>query len=120
MLVFLHQRLAFSAQYYWLAVGLWALYLAARRQPLSSSLWGALLIGEVLMIVQGVLGVVLFLMGLRPGSLIHILYGVVSVSTVPALYAHTGGDESPRATAYYALGALFLFGIVLRAIGTAG
>jgi len=120
MLVFIHERIAYVLQAYWLLVAIWALFLAARRHRVSGNLWGALLLGEGVLLLQSLLGGILFVIGIRPANLIHILYGIISISTLPAVYAYTGGDDSPRATTIYGLMALFLFGIILRAIGTAG
>jgi len=48
------------------------------------------------------------------------LYGVVSVLVLPGIFAFTRGQEERRSMLIYGTGFLFLVGIVLRAIGTAG
>lgn len=114
-----HASLANTATYYFLILALWGLWRYARKQGVDSSFWGALVISEVLVILQGGLGVFLWLSGLRPGrGWIHILYGVVSVLTLPAIFAYTRGDNDRRIMLIYGVALLFLVGIALRAAGT--
>jgi len=91
----------------------------ARKQGIDSSFWGALIISEVLIVLQGGLGVYLWLTGMRPGrGWIHILYGVVSAITLPGIFAFTRGEQDRRVMLIYGVALLFLVGITLRAAGT--
>ncbi|UCH61083.1 MAG: hypothetical protein JSV61_06280 [Anaerolineales bacterium] len=114
-----HSSLANTAMYYFLILALWGLWRFARKQGVDSSFWGALVISEVLVLLQGGLGVYLWINGLRPGrGWIHILYGVVSALTLPAIFAFTRGDNDRRVMMIYGVALLFLVGITIRAAGT--
>jgi heme A synthase len=98
--------------------GFAGLYLLRRRE-IGGDFWGAVILGEGLIVVQGILGVIMLIVGLAPARLIHILYGVVAVITWPAVFAFTRGGTSRRETLYWLLLSVFLFGISLRAMTTA-
>lgn len=97
----------------------WGLILYLRRQGISGNYWGILASAELLFVAQGILGVLLWLGGGRPGRSIHVLYGIVAVITLPAFYTLSQGRDDRRGALGYALALLFLVGISLRAIGTA-
>ncbi len=116
----IHARLANSATIFVAVLGIWALFLRFRGRPLDTNWFGAALIGELLLVAQTLLGVYLYyIAGLDvalPRPFIHILYGVVSVITLPAAQSYFGQleDEKVKALAM-AAACLFLWGIVLRA-----
>ena len=117
----IHASLATTVLYYFLILALWGLWRFARKQGIDSSFWGALVIAEALVVLQGGLGAYLWLSGLQPGrGWIHVLYGVVSVLALPTVFAYTHGDQDRRAMLVYAVALLFLVGITLRATGTGG
>jgi hypothetical protein len=89
-----------------------------RKQGPDASYFGALVIGEILILVQGGLGAYLWLSGLRPDRTIHILYGVISVLAIPGAYLYTKGGEERRSTLIYAAVLAFLVGILFRATQT--
>ena len=115
-----HARLANTALFYTILMALWGLWLFIRKQNINSSYWGALAIAEVLYVVQGLLGAWIWLSGLgRPiGMYMHILYGVVCVLVVPGIFLYTHGTEERRSVLLYAIGFLFLIGILLRSAAT--
>jgi hypothetical protein len=114
-----HGRLAWAALLYFVAISIWGFIRFFRKQGIDSSFWGALAIGEVLLLVQSGLGLYLWLIDLRPERSVHILYGVVSLLIIPGVYAYTRGrDDRPEGLVYAALG-LFTAGLILRAITTA-
>jgi cell shape-determining protein MreD len=102
-----------------LIVTLWALLLLFRQREISSDFWGAVVIGEVLIVAQVVLGIVLVVQGRMPARWVHFLYGTVTAVTWPSVFAFTKGESGRRAVIYWALSGAFLFGVALRAIGTA-
>ena len=115
----IHARLANSALFYFLILAAWGLWRYARKQGIDSNFWGALVISEVLVLVQGGLGIYLWTSGHQPGrGWVHILYGVVSVLTLPGIFAFTRGEQDRRVMLIYAVALLFLVGIALRATGT--
>lgn len=116
----IHARLGNTAMYYIIIMAVWGLWRYFRKQGLDSNYWGALVIGEVLILAQGLLGAYLYVTGARPGRGIHLLYGVVSAIVIPGLYAYTHGDDRRRVMLIYGITLLVLVGLIIRAIGTAG
>ncbi len=114
-----HGRLANTALIYFGILALWGVWRALRKQSIDSSYWGALVIAEILIIVQGLLGAILYIEGERPARWVHILYGVVSVLVIPGLYAYTRGESERRVMVIYAITLLISVGVILRAMGTA-
>lgn len=113
-----HGRLATTALYFAILMALWGLFRFFRKQKVDSSYWGALVIGEGLFLLQAGLGAYIWLSGVGSlgGRWMHVLYGVVSVLVIPAVFAYTRGDEQRRATLVYGVSFLFLVGILMRAM----
>jgi len=119
LVVEIHRILANAFTYFALVIALWALLHLIRRRELGGDFWGAVVIGEVLILAQVLMGVALVVMGLRPGRWMHYLYGVVALITWPALFAFTRGENNRRAVIIWIVVSIFLFGIALRAMSTA-
>jgi hypothetical protein len=117
---FVHSRIALSAILYAVAMGVWAAWSYFRGQGLNSNYWGALIIGEIVMIGQGVIGVILVLSGQMPGDVIHFLYGVLVALSWPGVYVYTNARAGRSEAAIYAIVSFFIFGLALRAIMTGG
>jgi hypothetical protein len=120
MLIGIHAGLANTALYYTIAMAVWGLWRYFRRQGVDGSYWAALAIAEVLYLAQGALGAFLFFSGIGQldSGFMHILYGVVAVLVVPALFMYTRGDETRRVMLVYGVGFLFNFLIILRSMAT--
>jgi hypothetical protein len=103
----LHAALSTTVFYYMLACGLWGIF-SAFRGGLSGSLAGALVIGEGVIIVQGLLG------GL------HYLYGLSALITLPGLYGYTRGRPPATQALWFGGGALFIAGLAIRGMTTGG
>ncbi len=116
----IHGNLANAALIYFAILVIWGLVRFARRRGVGSNYWGALVIAELLILVQGTLGALLWYSGLRPARGIHILYGLVSGLAIPAVYVYTKGREERREMLIYAVVALVAAGLILRAMTTAG
>lgn len=114
----IHGRLANTALFYFLILAAWGLWRFFRKQGPDSNYWGALVIAEILILIQGLLGGYLWLTGERPAQGIHLLYGAVAVLVIPGVYAYTKGGEGRRVILVYGVALLFAVGIALRAIGT--
>lgn len=118
---FLHDRLGTTAVLFALILGLWGLFRYVRGEPLDGSYLGAVAIGELLIIIQILLGIALFAGGARPArTTMHILYGIAAVMSFPATYAYTRGDTSRRAMLTWGVVGLFVFGCTVRATMVAG
>lgn len=118
-IVEIHTRLSSTATLFIGVLGLWALYLRFRTKPLDSNWLGAAVIGELLLLAQAFIGVFLYTQGLNaalPRPFLHILYGIVSIITLPAAYGYfnTLEDENVKTLAM-AAACFFLWGIILRA-----
>lgn len=117
----IHARLGNTAMLYALILTLWGLWRYFRQQGINSNYWGALVVAEVVFLVQAGLGLFMWLSGSGElaGQYIHILYGVVSILVIPGVYIYTRGDESRRSMVVFSLACLFLVGIALRSMATA-
>ncbi len=119
-IVEIHTRLSNTATLFVAALGVWALFLRFRSRPLDGNWFGAAMIGELLLVAQSLLGVYLYyVVGLGaalPRPFMHILYGVVSLVTLPAAQSYFGQleDEKVKTLAMAAV-CFFLWGIILRA-----
>jgi hypothetical protein len=103
-----HDRLSVTIVLYAFILAIWGMWRYYRKQGLDGNFWGALAINEILILIQAVLGVILWTSALRPErGYMHILYGVVSALTIPATYAFTRGrDTAADACLWLALIAL--------------
>ena len=117
--IFLHSRLANAAWLYMAILGIWSLINYIRGRGVDGNVMGALVIGELLMLTQASLGLILLVSGLYPNRTIHFLYGSLAVLALPALWVYTRGATDRRASLIWALAGLFILGLALRAIGTA-
>ncbi len=119
-LIEIHARLTTTATLFIGFIGLWALFFRFRSRPLDASWYGAAMIGELLLVAQVLLGAYMYYgQGLSvalPRPFMHILYGIVSVITIPAAQSYFGQleDEKVKAVAM-AAACIFLWGILLRA-----
>ncbi len=114
----IHDRLASAMFLFALLAGAWGLVAYFRDRGVDGRFWGILAAGELLFLVQAVVGITLWLQGLRPTRTIHLLYGAVMVLTWPGYYAISRGRDDKAAAFVYGLLGVFLAGIVLRANGT--
>ncbi len=116
----LHTRLSISATIYAFALGAWAAWNFFRAGGVSGNYLGALMVGELLVIAQGIIGGLMLLVGGRPGDPIHLLYGILVALLWPLAYAYTQGRTDRRESGIYALVGFFIFGLAIRAIMTGG
>lgn len=115
----IHRVLANSVILYAAISAIWGLIAYFRHRGMEGNYWGILALGELLFIAQGLIGLVLWIGGDEPGRMVHILYGVVAVITLPGYFAISKGKDDRDATLAYALICLFLVGIGMRAAFTA-
>lgn len=119
LFVTLHERLGNGAPIFMIGLALLSFINYARGRGVDGSIIGVIVIGEIFMIVQVVLGLILWLSGLFPARLIHFLYGSLTILTFPALWVYTQGATDRRAALLWAVMGLFMMGLAFRAIGTA-
>lgn len=97
----------------------WAFFLLATGRPVDGSYRSTyvLMIGTA--VVQGIVGIVMFLDDLRPGQSFHYLYGVSLVVFTGFGYAWATRGDQRRETVVLAVAALAAFGLITRAAATA-
>ena len=114
-----HGRVATALVLYYVAIGAWALWLGVRNTGPTPGLRGAIAIAVIASVVQGALGVAVFVLGRPPQDSLHLLYGVTLVVAMP-LAASLVRDRSARAQSFaLGLAALFTAGLAIRGIITA-
>lgn len=118
-LLWLHDRIGNAAPLFMIALGILSLINYFRGYGLDGNMIGIVVVGEILMLGQVGLGLILWLSGLFPAEMIHFLYGALTVLAFPALWVYTQGATDRRASLMWALAGLFMMGLTLRAIGTA-
>ena len=110
----LHDRLSTTVMLYMAALGLWGLVAWFRGQAVSGSIGGALVIAEVLVLVQVAAGLLLVAVGLRPPTSTHYLYGITAVFVLPFAWSYFRTRDQRQALLIYSLLALFIFGLAVR------
>ncbi len=118
-LTIIHVRLGTAMLLFLSIASVWGLATYFLRRGITGSYWGILAVGEILIVAQMVVGIILWIDGARPARTIHVLYGIVAGISIPGYYAYTRGQDDRRASLTYGLICLFLVGISIRAIGTA-
>jgi hypothetical protein len=118
-LIDVHIRLSNAVMIYAVIIGIWGILGFVRQQKISESYWGALVIGELLILTQGFLGGLLWAQGNRPDREIHILYGFVTALGIPAVYVYTRGREGRPENLAYGSAALIVALLAYRAVTTA-
>ena len=113
-----HGALANTALYYFIVLAVWGTFRFVRKQGVDSSFWGALVIAEILLSIQFLLGGYMWLSGLRPGRSVHLLYGLVSLMPLPGMFIYTKGRSERPEMLMYAVIALVMLGLLLRATFT--
>ncbi len=89
-----------------------------RGQGPSGSALGALIIGEALLLLQSIVGLVLIAIGKRPDSALHWLYGAVLVLSVPVAYVFSAQREDRQVSLFYGLACLLIVALAVRAAMT--
>jgi hypothetical protein len=117
----LHSRLQATIALLMLALAIWGFIGYLRRAGAGQHYGAALAVGGLLMLAEGLLGLLLLFGGAQPARLsLHIIYGVVGALALPiaALYGRGRGQRAQ--SLIYALTCLFLLGVAIRAYATSG
>jgi len=97
---------------------IWSAVLYLRKQVPGGSYRATLVLTEGLFIVQGLVGIAMFLAGARPHDPLHWLYGPLLVIVLPIAASYLSGRDRRREALVYGLAALFMFGLAIRAYMT--
>ncbi len=116
----IHSQLANTVWLFFLIIGIWGVYRGIRGYGVDGNYLGSLAIGQILFVVQILLGIILFTAGSRPANgFMHWLYGAFSLVFIPFVYlVWTRGDDTNQSQWVLGFAALFMFGIALRSITT--
>jgi heme A synthase len=95
-----------------IVLGIWGTFQLARYRQVSGGYRSSYLLMIGLTIVQGLLGVILFLAGNRPHELLHIVYGIFAVAFLPAVYFYSERRDDLREAAFLA-GACWIVAVAL-------
>ena len=119
----LHRGFTNMVTLYFLFMGVWGLFRAFRGQEVAGNYFGALIIGQVLLVLQIIIGGILYFDGrsatmTRPD--VHFLYGAFVLIFLPFIYvAVLKGDDSNRGMWVWGFVCLFLFFMSYRFFVTA-
>jgi len=125
-IAFVHGRIAQAMALFTFIAAAYGLVEYLRKQPISPSYWGVIVVGNLLALGQGAIGTWMGLGGAVPArGWIHVLYGVVAVLWIPIILFINSqflkpGHQKRTETLICALISLFEFGITLRAMTTGG
>lgn len=100
------------------AVGVWGILAYIRGGTLSGSISGALAIGQVLVVIQGLAGLALYVQGNRPTTPVHYLYGLTAILVLPFIWSYLRDRDQRQALLIYSLLALFIAGLAIRGMTT--
>ena len=119
-LAVIHSRLWITILLFSSAMLVWGLWRFLRGQTVNSNYFGAVVIAEILYILQGLLGITMLISGtgVLQRAEVHILYGVVIAITLPGVYIYTRGDESRRTMLVYAVAFVFIIILSVRSMMT--
>jgi heme A synthase len=114
----LHRGLTNMAVLYFLILGIWGMFRAVRGRDVNSSYLGALVVAQILLMVNVIVGGVLWLDGRAAGMVrfdVHALYGGFVLVFLPFVYAVLlRGDDSNRGQWVWGFVNLFMFFLVPR------
>ena len=114
-----HGRLSTAVLVYTVILGVWGIYSFLRQREVSEGYWGALVVAELLIMAQGLLGGVLWYQGAELRRGVHMLYGVMTALGIPAVFVYTRGREGRAENLAYGSAALFVAALAYRAVVTA-
>ncbi len=115
-----HDRLEIAFMLFMIVIGVWGCGLFFSNRQIGGDFWGALVIGEGLVLVEAIVGIILYIAGYRPvRGWFHILYGVVALVSIPGAFAFTRGRDQRFEALIYGLLGFFLMGIAMRTRSTA-
>src|SRR5512143_3475615 len=81
----LHGLLSRAIVMFTAVAGLYGLYLYFRKQAVTPSYWGIIVVGNLATLGQGAIGLVLALSGAQVAQWVHILYGITAVLWIPII-----------------------------------
>ena len=117
-LLFFHAGLFRAGLFITVIIAIWGLVIYIRKLPPSGGFRSTLVLTEGLFIVQGLIGIAMFLGGRRPHDGLHWLYGILLVIVLPIAASYTSGRDPRREPLVYGIAGLFMAGLTIRAFTT--
>jgi len=114
MLAEIYPRLLNTTTLFTLALSVWGFVRFFRGEGVDGSYLGALVIAEVLIIVQAIFGVLYFMNAPLENPAMYALYELCLLISIPAFYAYVQGQDSRREMLLWALMTFFVFGLTVR------
>jgi heme A synthase len=115
----LHLGFSNTALMYFAAVSIWGFVFYFRKKSITSSFWGALIIAEIIIVVQALIGGYLWIAGARPErGATHLIYGILTPAIIPLIYDFTNRRDDYAVGIIYGSTLLFAVGLIFRAIDT--
>lgn len=115
----LHATLAQTMMYFFFVIGVWGVFEYIRGGELGGNIGGAFVIGQVLAVLQALLGVIILAGGYSVQS-VHFLYGITAVISLPFAWSYMRSRHSRHGLMVYSLVALWIAGLAIRGIVTGG
>jgi hypothetical protein len=119
-LLTVHGALFRAAALLSLILGVWAIITFVRRGELSPGFRSSAVLTEVLIIVQGLLGLGLLGSGVRLKDPLHFVYGLVLAVALPVAAGYSSGQSGRRQALVFGVTGIVMFLLTLRAWMTAG
>ena len=94
--VFLHRFGATALVVFAVVLGIWGAYGYFRHAEVSGGFRSSYLMMAGLTALQGLVGLGLFVVGHRPHTLLHIVYGIFAVLFLPGAYLWAHGGSKRR------------------------
>ena len=98
--------------------GLWCLAALASRRPFPPGLISTLILAEALIVVQGVVGVVLWAAGGRAAQWEHWLYGLTAALSLPGAWVYARRHRDPGRLFLLAVTCFWIVALSLRGFTT--
>lgn len=115
----LHVTLAQTVMYFFFAIGIWGMFEYIRGGELGGNIGGAFVIGQVLVAVQVILGIII-LAGDYQVQSVHFLYGITAIISLPFAWSYMRARHPRQGLMVYSLVALWICGLAIRGIVTGG
>jgi hypothetical protein len=112
-----HLLLGRSVVFFMLICGVWGILAHFGRLPADGRYYSTLVLAELLIVAQALLGLILLISGRLPTDQIHFLYGGLAVLVLPAVHGFATRRGWSNALAC-GLACLFIFGLSIRAFTT--
>ena len=99
-------------------IAVWGLFLYFRKLTPGGGFRSTLVLTEGLFVIQGLVGIAMFLAGRRPHDGLHWLYGILLVIVLPIAASFSAGRDQRRQALVYGIAGLFMAGLTIRAFTT--